>query len=80
MDQNFLDPQISNEGDAYGPRRFKEIVKECWYISDNIHTSYNEVLDLSFQERLYIIECINEKLKATKEAIDQSKQKLKNNS
>lgn len=71
---SFLDPQISKDGRAYGPKRYKEIVKECWYISDNLHTSYTDVLDLSFQERFYLIECINKKQDETKKALDRAKQ------
>lgn len=70
MDQSFLDPQTSSDGTPYGPKRFKEIVKECWYISDNLHTSYTDVLDMSFQERFYLIELINEKQKKTQELIE----------
>ena len=70
MDPSFLDPQTSSDGTPYGPKRFKEIVKECWYISDNLNTSYTDVLDLSFQERFYLIELINEKQEATKKAIE----------
>jgi hypothetical protein len=67
---SFLDPQLSKDGTPYGPKRYKEIVKECWYVSDNLHTSYTDVLDLSYQERVYLIECINEKQEATKKAFD----------
>lgn len=45
-------------------------MKECWYISDNLNTSYTDVLDLSVQERYYLIECINAKADATQKAID----------
>lgn len=69
---SFLDPQISNNGKAYGPKRFKEIVKECWYISDQLHTSYTDVLDLSVQERIYLIECINKKIEDTKMMLDKT--------
>lgn len=74
---NFLDPQLSSDGSAYGPKRYKEIVKECWYISDNLHTSYTDVLDMSFLERAYLIECINKKNDDTKKAIDQINNKNK---
>ena len=76
---NFLDPQTSRDGKPYGPKRYKEIVKECWYISDQLHTSYADVLDLSFQERVYLIECIQDKHEATQRAVEQLKaqQKLK---
>lgn len=72
LDQNFLDPLLSKDGKAYGPKRYKEIVRECWYISDNCHTSYADVLDLSFQERLYLVECINNKQEATQKAMERA--------
>jgi hypothetical protein len=77
LDQSFLDPQTSNDGSPYGPKRFKEIVKECWFVSDNLNTSYTDVLDLSFQERFYLIELIHEKQDATKRFIEESRAKQK---
>ena len=71
---SFLDPQTSNDGSPYGPKRFKEIVKECWYISDNLHTSYTDVLDLSYIERVYLIENINAKNDATRKAFEEARQ------
>lgn len=62
---SFLDPPLSSDGTPYGPKRYKELVKECWYISDNLHTSYTDVLNLAYQDRVYLIECINEKKEAT---------------
>ena len=71
---SFLDPQLSNDGTAYGPKRYKEIVRECWYVSDNLHTSYTDVLNLAYQDRVYLIECINEKKDATAQAIAEAQQ------
>ena len=73
MGPSFLDPQLSSDGTPYGPKRFKEIVKECWYVSDNLHTSYADVLNLSVQERIYLIEYINEKKEATRRALNESR-------
>ena len=75
MGPSFLDPQLTSDGKPYGPKRYKEIVKECWYISDNLNTSYTDVLDLSFQERFYLIQYINEKQDATKRAIEEARSK-----
>jgi hypothetical protein len=71
---SFLDPPTSNDGSPYGPKRFKEIVKECWYISDSLHTSYTDVLDLSVAERTFLIENINAKHEATKKAFQEARQ------
>jgi hypothetical protein len=70
MGPSFLDPQISKDGTPYGPKRFKEIVKECWFLSDQMNTSYSDVLDLSVQERFYISECIKEKHETQKKALE----------
>ena len=74
---SFLDPQTSNDGSPYGPKRFKEIAKECWYISDSLHTSYTDVLDLSYAERVYLIEFINAKNDATRKAFEEARQSAK---
>ena len=78
MDKSFLSPQHTKDGRNYDIVRFNEIVKECWYISDNIHTSYNEALDLSYQERVALIKCINDKIEGTQKAIDKMKLEQKN--
>ena len=70
---SFLDPQLSNDGTPYGPKRYKEIVKECWYISDNLNTSYTDVLNLAYQDRIYLINCINEKKEATAQAMAEAR-------
>jgi len=78
MDRSFLDPQLFNKNENYGQKRYKEIVKECWYISDNLNTSYTDVLDMSFQERYYLITFINDKQEQTQKAIEQRQQELRN--
>lgn len=76
MDQSFLDPLTYKNGEPYGPKRYREIVRECWYISDQLHTSYADVLDLSYQERCCLIECIADKQQATQKALAQAQQQL----
>lgn len=74
---NFLDPQTYSDGSAYGPRRYKEIIKECWYISDNTNTSYTDVLDISSIERAALLDYINKKHEATKKAMEDARQQVK---
>ena len=71
---SFLDPQLSSDGTPYGPKRYKEIVKECWYVSDNLNTSYTDVLNLAYQDRIYLINYINEKKDATMQALAEARQ------
>jgi hypothetical protein len=78
MGPSFLDPQTSKDGTPYGPKHFKELVKECWFLSDQMNTSYTDILDISVQERIYIAECIKEKHDAQKKAIEEIRAKHKN--
>ena len=70
MGPNFLDPQRFKDGTPYGPKHYKELVQECWYISDNLHTSYSDVLDLACTDRAIILDAIKQKQDATAQAID----------
>lgn len=45
-------------------------------MSDNLHTSYTDVLNLAYQDRVYLIECINEKKDATAQAFAEAKQNM----
>ena len=69
---------MSEDGKPYGPKRFRSLVRECWYVSDNTHTSYTDVLDLSYLERHYLIQFINEKRQAQQDAIEAARQKYIN--
>ena len=43
-------------------------------MSDNLHTSYTDVLDMSYTERVYLIENIQAKNDATKKAFEEARQ------
>lgn len=73
--QNFLDPQLTDDGKPYGPYRYKQIVKECYLISKNSNTSYTDVLKITPLERNYILEFIIEGEKRNQEVIEKAKQK-----
>ena len=75
MGPNFLDPQLSKDGKPYGPKRYKEIVEECWYISDNLHTSYTDILDIAYIDRIYLADCIRKKNEATAKAMEEARAK-----
>lgn len=65
-----MDPQLTSDGRLYAPIRYKQIVKERYYISKNIHTSYNDIGKLTPLERQYLIEFINEEGIKEKELIE----------
>lgn len=77
LDQSFLDPQLSKDGKPYGPKRYKEIVQECWYISSTLNTSYTDVLDLAFQDRVYLIELINKRAETENKKLEELKNSRK---
>lgn len=70
---NSLDPKTTSDGKPYGPFRYKEIVKECYWIAKNCNTPYTELLKITPTERNYLIECIKEELDHTKEAIENNR-------
>ena len=59
----------------YGLWRFNQIVNELYFISSNINTSYTDLLDITPKEKNLLINFINEKNKAEKEALDKMTKK-----
>lgn len=49
---------------------FKKIVKERYFISRSINTSYNDVGRITPTERKYILEFISDEVKKTQDLID----------
>lgn len=49
---------MTSDGQPYGPIRYKELVRECYFISKNSSTTYKEVLSMTPTERVYITELI----------------------
>jgi len=78
---NFLYQRYDDKGNPTGPKRFKEIIEECWFISKNINTSYTDILQISPLERKYLIDTIKESNRIEKEewdkAIRESKERHK---
>lgn len=73
-----MDPQLTNDGKPYGPWRYKELVRERYYISKTINTSYSDTGQLTPIEREYILEFITDEIKmAQKKAEELKVQKQK---
>jgi hypothetical protein len=77
LDQNFLDPQKTDKNEPYGPYRYKEIIRECYLISKNINTSYNEILDITPTERSYLLQFIADDIKRYNDVKEQAQTKAK---
>lgn len=67
---NFLDPKFTNDGKPYGPYRYKEIVKELYFITKNCNTSYTDLLEITPIERNYLIEFILNEMKQTQKYLE----------
>lgn len=72
-----MSPRYNAEGKPYGPWRYNEIIKECYFISKQIHTSYNELLDITPTERRALLSNIEEDLARQKEHYDEMVRKKK---
>ena len=73
--ENFFFFLLTEDGRPYGPQRYKEIVKERYYISKYCNTSYNEAGETTPTERRYLLEFITDELQKQKEMIEKSKKK-----
>ena len=74
--QNFMDQQLTSDGQPYGPIRYKELVRECYLISKNLNTSYMDVLKLTPREKDYILEFIVQDAESAKKLIEDNKRNI----
>lgn len=72
-----LDPQTTNNGQPYGPIRYKEIVKERWYIAKHSNIPYSDTENMTPAERNYILEFISEDFQRNKEAMEKKAEEIK---
>lgn len=70
---SFLDPQKTNDGKPYGPKRYKQIVKECYLIAKNCNTSYTDLLDISPTEKNLLLDLILEENRRSEEEMEKLK-------
>ena len=76
---NFLDPQLNDDGTPYGIERFKNIVRERYFISKKCNTSYLDVGYMTPLERKYVIGFILDEIEKEKDELDKIKQKNQTN-
>ena len=68
---------MTNDGKPYAPWRYEQLVKECYVISKNSNTSFEDIKKITPTERNLLLKFINEEALKTQELIEQSKQKKK---
>lgn len=76
---NFLDPLETKDGQPYAPIKYKQLVKECYLISKNTHTSYNEVMQMSPTERQYLLNFLFEDAQRREQELQAQKDTIKAN-
>lgn len=64
---------MTNDGQPFAPVRYREIVKECYLISKNINTSYNDLMSITPTERTFMLEFLLEEAKQREEMIQKRK-------
>ena len=74
---NFLDQQQTEDGQPYGPVRYKEIVEERFYIAKHGRISYADTGKMTPTERDFIKQFILDDAKHTQEMIDEMQQSRK---
>ena len=73
--KNFLDPQLTKDGEPYGPKRYREIVYELYAISKVCNTSYTDLLTISPTERDIMLELVIKEQEEAEKAIKQIREK-----
>lgn len=72
-----MDPQLTSDGRPFAPVRFEQIVEERYQISKRIHTSYNELGDITPRERLLLLDLLRKDIEheneITQKFMDKSK-------
>ena len=88
LNRSFLDPntiKVKNEDGKeeevlYAPKRYKEIVTECYLLSKNLNTSYMDIMKITPLERGYLIQLLrqdfDEKKKLYEKEIQESREQL----
>ena len=73
--QSFLDPPLTNDGQPYGPWKYRQLVKECYLIAKNSGIPYSDVLHMNPTERQDILDLISDEFKRAEQKINQITQK-----
>lgn len=74
--QNFLTPLFDENGKALGPKIYEDLVTECYYISKYIHTSFNELLDVTPADRALLLKNISAEAKKNQEQYEKAMENI----
>lgn len=59
---------MTSDGKPFAPIRLKQIVKESFFLTKHLHTSYNDLLEITPTERKYLLEFLVDDFRKQKEA------------
>lgn len=76
---SFLDQQYDEKGKPLGPEKYKEIVKERYFIAKHSHISYDDTGKMTPRERDYIQEFIVDDLKKQSDYVKSITQEMQQN-
>ena len=65
-----MDPTLTNDGQPYGPKRYKDLVTECYYVAKNTGTPYTGVIKMTPTERAYMVELIKDEQERNRKALE----------
>lgn len=72
---SFLDPLLTSDGRPYAPERYKQIVMERYQITKRIHTSYNDLAQITPRERELLLEFIKDDIEHDNKIYEQMSNK-----
>ena len=76
--RSFLDRQYDEEGNPLAPKRYKDLVKECYVVSKNCNIPYSDVLKMGCKERGYLLSFIVEEFEKMEQHSKEQQEKIKN--
>jgi hypothetical protein len=69
---------LTSDGKPYGPYRYKQLVKERYFISKHSSTSYADTGNITPTERMYMLDFIATEIKRQNDEIKKLNQQRNN--
>lgn len=61
----------------YAPKRIKDIVTECYILSRKLHTSYNDIMQITPLERSWLLQLVAQENEEKKKEFEKEMQEAK---
>ncbi len=73
---NFFDQRYTKDGKLYAPIRYKQIVREAYLITKNTNTTYSDVMNMTPNERTFILEFLVDEAKELEKKVQETHNNL----